>query len=337
MNNQYEYSEEFYNNIKKIKLDEEEVIPYVLEKLHPQSVVDFGCGEGNWLAEIKRIDQNVIILGLDGDYIKNDRLAIATNEFKPVDLRQRIELNRKYDLAMSLEVAEHLEEEYADTFVDNITRASDRILFSAAIPGQGGVHHVNEQWQSYWIDRFAKRGYGVDFSFRKQFWNNPNINSWRRQNLLFFSKEIKVNHEYEGVVDVVHPMMLAHFKELIEFETSRAVRYMINNPEAYERIKEVLDRFVDNMLVFIYPYGRNGKLCELLLKYYYNTDQYFLIDNKMWDDGEKLRTLNYVANTKDEYVVLDVCSNPEIHRELLDAADNTIGLNRVITVFDEAF
>ncbi len=337
MNAQYEYSEEFYNNIKKIKLDEEEVIPYVLEKLRPKSVVDFGCGEGNWLAEIKKNDENIEILGLDGDYIKNDRLAIATSEFKPIDLRQRIELDRKFDLAMSLEVAEHLEEEYADVFIDNLTRASNSILFSAAIPGQGGVHHVNEQWQSYWIDRFAKRGYGVDFSYRKHFWNNPNLNSWRRQNLLFFSKGINVDLEYEGVVDVVHPMMLAHSKELIEFEITCAIRYMINNTEAFERIKEVLDGFVNKVLVFIYPYGRNGKLSELLLKYFYNTDQYYLIDNKMWDDGKKLRTLNFVANTKDEYVILDVCSNPVVHRELLDVADNIIGLDRVITVFDEAF
>ena len=104
------YGSEFYNMITEIIQDEEQIIPYVLERLKPTSIVDFGCGEGRWLAEAKRNNKNIKVLGLDGYYVRKDNLSISEDEFLEVDLRRKIELADKYDLAISTEVAEHIEE-----------------------------------------------------------------------------------------------------------------------------------------------------------------------------------------------------------------------------------
>ena len=89
---------------------------------------------------------------------------------------------------MSLEVAEHLEEEAADNFVRQLTKISDRILFSAAIPDQGGLHHLNERPPSYWAKKFKTYGFNqLDF-LRPLFWDDERIEWWYRQNFLIYEK-----------------------------------------------------------------------------------------------------------------------------------------------------
>ncbi len=114
---------------------------------------------------------------------------------------------------MSFEVAEHLEEQFADVFIDNITKLSDVVVFSAAIPQQGGTHHVNEQWASYWTEKFRKKGYKASDCLRKYFWEDASINPLRRQNIMLYVKMEKYDQltdnfkmENEGkILDVVHP------------------------------------------------------------------------------------------------------------------------------------
>ena len=120
-------------------------------------MVDFGCAEGVWLSAWR--DAGVQdVLGLDGDYVDRRRLLIPQERFHAVDLSQPIDLGRRFDLAQSLEVAEHLPAAAARHFVATITRHSSLALFSAAPPGQGGAHHVNEQPYGYWRDLFAEIG-----------------------------------------------------------------------------------------------------------------------------------------------------------------------------------
>ncbi|SDH92234.1 Methyltransferase domain-containing protein [Pseudobutyrivibrio sp. 49] len=328
------YDENFYDDINKIKLDEEIVVPYIIDRINPKSVVDFGCAEGNWLAQFKKNGSNIEILGFDGDYVNEERLSIESQEFRAVDLRDSIKLDKKYDLAMSLEVAEHLEEEYADIFIDNITNASDNILFSAAIPGQGGVHHVNEQWQSYWIKKFRDRGYGVDFSIRKKFWKDERLNHWRRQNILIFRKGEFLDIEYDGVEDVVHPEILNHCVTIFENKLSETIHYMVANPVIYDTIKEKLDILVPyNKTIIIYPYGRNGKLCEMLLKYYYRYNDYYAVDNVLGEMSGKIRQLDFLLNSDDNYIFLDTCSNEDIHSELLTKAEKFVKKEIINSIF----
>ena len=149
--------------------------------------------------------RKIEILGIDGDYVHRDRLKIPAKNFLAADLRAPIFLEKRFDLAISTEVAEHLEEEQEEVYLENITKTSDQILFTAAVPGQMGVNHINEQWQSYWIKKFRERGYYCDYSIRDYFWNDKRINSWRRQNILYFSKKETKLAEGKPLMDVIHP------------------------------------------------------------------------------------------------------------------------------------
>jgi SAM-dependent methyltransferase len=162
-----------------------EVIPVVRQFVQPKSVVDVGCGIGTWLSEFK-IAGITDCLGIDGDYVDREQLLIEPERFQAHDLEKPLNLDRRFDLAVSLEVAEHLPAACADTFVESLTRLSSVILFSAAIPQQGGDHHVNEQWPEYWQERFERHGYVVVDCLRRLLWRNGNVEQWYRQNLLFY-------------------------------------------------------------------------------------------------------------------------------------------------------
>jgi hypothetical protein len=97
-------------------------------------------------------------------------------------------LKRFFDIAISIEVAEHLPENRGVSFVEDLTRLAPVVLFSAAIPRQGGTDHINERWQSYWAAIFANRGFVTCDVLRPLLWNNPNIARWYRQNMLLFCR-----------------------------------------------------------------------------------------------------------------------------------------------------
>lgn len=101
------------------------------------------------------------VLGIDAPYTDRSRLRIPDELFLARDLTVPLSLERRFDLALSLEVAEHLPAAAADHFVASLTRLASVILFSAAIPDQGGEGHLNEQWPDYWVERFAAHGFGV--------------------------------------------------------------------------------------------------------------------------------------------------------------------------------
>jgi len=163
------------------------VLKKLLPELLPNSIIDFGCGTGTWLAAAKAINRNIEVVGIDGDYVNRDMLMIDESSFIPFDLTKFIDLERKFDLAISLEVAEHIDEEYADSFIDNICRHSDKVLFSAAHVGQGGDGHVNEQPMEYWINKFSNRGYKL-INIKEEFQNNPDIEIWYKDNMCLYIK-----------------------------------------------------------------------------------------------------------------------------------------------------
>ena len=137
------------------------------------------------------------IRGVDGSWVNKDLLMIPEQCFTQYDLSQpNIKAaipEQHFDLTISSEVAEHIDRQDTDTYMDNLTSFSDVILFSAAIPGQGGTHHVNEQWPSYWIEKFAARGYVPVDCIRPKLWDDKNVQIWYRQNLLLFVKKDRLN------------------------------------------------------------------------------------------------------------------------------------------------
>lgn len=162
-------------------------IPVLLEQMPISSVADFGCGQGAWLKAW--LEAEVEVTGVDGPYVDQARLLIHPERFRCADLQSPINLGRRFDLVQSLEVAEHLPSNCAATLVDTLTRHSSLIMFSAAVPGQGGEHHINEQPLGYWRQQFRERGYiAIDF-IRRQIASNHHIQPWYRYNILLYADE----------------------------------------------------------------------------------------------------------------------------------------------------
>lgn len=162
------------------------IAPLIHHYLHPQSVVDFGCGTGSWLQAF-RASGIETLLGLDQFDAAKVELAIRPEEYRRVDLTREIPLPRRYDLALCLEVGEHLPAQASRTLVGNLVSAANRVAFSAAIPGQGGVNHINERPLRDWLELFAEHGYvASDFIRVAISERRLAAEPWYRYNTLFF-------------------------------------------------------------------------------------------------------------------------------------------------------
>lgn len=180
------YDAGFFAEIRdRARRSADDIVPRLLDWVQPQSVVDIGCGVGTWLTVFQEYDIHDV-LGIDGDYVDRNQLDVADACFRTADLSRPLEIERQFDLALCLEVAEHLPQTSAATLVHSLVQLSPVVLFSAAIPFQGGTHHVNEQWPGYWSRLFTKEGYIVIDCLRKQIWNNEQVSWWYAQNMLLF-------------------------------------------------------------------------------------------------------------------------------------------------------
>jgi hypothetical protein len=127
------------------------------------------------------------VIGIDGEYVDRSSLAIPAEDFLSRDLKLPIGLDRRFDLAVCLEVAEHLPESRAQGLVDDLVSLAPCVLFSAAVPGQGGTHHVNEQYLSYWKQLFVNRGYQSADYVRPLIAGNREVDWWYQQNIVLFA------------------------------------------------------------------------------------------------------------------------------------------------------
>jgi SAM-dependent methyltransferase len=180
------YTDEYYRHIENGSLrSAREVVPILLEFVRPVRVLDVGCGTGAWLLALHEHGVNEV-WGLDIDSVPTEELLFPKTHFIQVQRLAPFDPPGMFDLVLALEVAEHLPEHDADAFIKSLTMCGSVVLFSAAIPGQGGTGHLNEQWPAYWSARFNSHDYVcVDF-LRWRIWNNANIKFWFRQNILLF-------------------------------------------------------------------------------------------------------------------------------------------------------
>lgn len=183
----------------------------VFELLHPATVVDVGCGEGWWGKAFE--DLGCVVTGIDGAGTQS-----VLTDFHAADLDRMmntVELAVPYDLAVCLEVAEHLSPGRACGFVGDLCVLSDVVLFSAAIPRQGGVHHRNEQWPAYWAEWFQQNGFVVSGGLRWRIWDDGRVENWYRQNLLLAvsanRQDLLTSDLFSGPhnqpIPVVHPVL----------------------------------------------------------------------------------------------------------------------------------
>ena len=181
------YDADFYDVIRSgARRSADRIVPIVLDLTGARSVVDVGCGSGSWLASFR--DHGVTrIRGVEGPHVDDSSLEVAPDVVVRHDLRQPLQLDERFDLAVSLEVAEHLPEASAPAFVASLTSLAPLVLFSAAPPHQGGIGHVNEQWPDWWADVFGGHGYVAVDCIRRHVWSDPSVEWWYAQNTLLYA------------------------------------------------------------------------------------------------------------------------------------------------------
>lgn len=210
------YDEKFYNiHEKGMSKSASIILGLLYEYYNPQRIIDIGCGQGAWLAVAETLGAKKL-KGLDGNWVKKESLLSKNIDFTPVDFDNAMPtLSEKFDLCISLEVAEHISQANAKKFIDLLCKSSETVLFSAAVKGQGGPNHINEQWQSYWIDLFKSNGYECLDVFRGRLWNNPSVELWYKQNTFLFSGSSNSSLNLEvlrnackPISDIAHPHLI---------------------------------------------------------------------------------------------------------------------------------
>lgn len=210
------YDRKFYEHglTEKSRYSVNSILPIVIDALPSlKSVIDVGCGIGMWLHVLKKLKKLEKAKGIDGEWVARDFLLIPEEDFIEADFSKEYpNLSERFDLAISLEVAEHLPAERARGFVNYLTTVSDFVLFSAAIPFQGGTNHVNEQFQDFWAELFEKREYTPFDIVRPRVWSDEKIKHHYKQNIILYvhkSKISEVNALYvpreKQMLSIVHP------------------------------------------------------------------------------------------------------------------------------------
>lgn len=218
------YDQNFFDVFEKDSRKAARLIgPVVLDLVPATSAIDVGGGRGIWLSVFKELGVSQALV-IDGDYVQVDRLAVAKDEFLAKDLEKPLNLDRKADLAISLETAEHLSEARADSFIDDLCRLAPVILFSAAVPRQGGTNHINERWQSYWAEKFARHGYRPADVIRQRLWDNQDAGAVYLQNALIYANEegiakypklaAAIEATNPKMLDIVHPLVMGNVEGL---------------------------------------------------------------------------------------------------------------------------
>jgi SAM-dependent methyltransferase len=183
-------------------------------------IADIGCGTGTFLAAGLELGAQEVV-GIEGDWVTPSMLDDPRIAFEPRDLEQSFE-GPRVDLVLSLEVAEHLSPKRAEAFVRDLVAMAPAVLFSAAIPGQGGVGHVNEQWQSHWATLFAAHGYDAYDVIRPLIWADEAVPAWYRQNAILFlqgdlGERLGLASTAPELLDKVHPAFWARANRELKY------------------------------------------------------------------------------------------------------------------------
>lgn len=229
-----------------------EIIPKTIDLLKPISItsaIDFGCGVGTWLKAF--LDNGgELVKGIDFGSHDDDQLYIDKESFINMDLTEKIDLKETFDTCFSLEVAEHIEEKQADVFVQNLCRHSNIILFSAAVTGQGGTNHVNEQPQSYWVKKFEAVGYEHYDIIRPEVWNNNNIEPWYKQNIMLYIKsDMDItkcafnSNDIQHPIDIIHPDSFNQLRKEYEYLSNGGMINKLYLSKKYKKIYKMYKSF----------------------------------------------------------------------------------------------
>lgn len=182
------YDEGYYSKRKDDpwRSDTKTIGTTIKQYFDPNSVVDFGCGIGAHLEPF--YDDGIVIRGVEGNSDAFDHAVVPRKYLEKYDLRDQYKTEKEYDLVLCFELAEHLPERYADNLVDTLTDTGDTVVITAATPGQGGTHHINEQPREYWCKKFESRGFEYDSDAVEELRNKIEVKktTWIPENLMIF-------------------------------------------------------------------------------------------------------------------------------------------------------
>lgn len=182
----YVYDDMFFRYLQQgATRSAQTVVPVVVDRLKISSVLDVGCGAGAWLAEYRRLGLRTYV-GVDGDYVKTSSLLIPPSAFVALDIVKSFDLGQRFDLVQCLEVGEHVPQDASRSLVENLVRHGNLVLFSAAVPGQGGENHINEQPYEFWRALFAEHGYSAYDFLRPLLREQSAVESWYRYNAILY-------------------------------------------------------------------------------------------------------------------------------------------------------
>ena len=187
------YSKEYYEGIRSANHSYYELFAQVLmEEFKPSTLVDCGCGHGDISKEfLSHGCKEAFLFDGSPDAVEIARSAGMKN-VEQLDFANAETIPAKGDLAICLEVAEHIPTAYAGNLCRLLSNVAPTLAFTAAPPGQGGHLHVNNQPQSYWINLFLKNGMVYDpqavARIRKAF--GGRMLSDYDENLMVFRKKV---------------------------------------------------------------------------------------------------------------------------------------------------
>jgi len=218
------YSRKFFAHLREGSLGSARALVPIVLGIHPaRTMIDVGCGIGGWVKAFA--ESGVSGVGVDGEYVDRSQLLIPNDRFVAHDLNRELDVadlgtrfgdkeTARFDLAISLEVAEHLAPERSESLVRDLCALADVVLFAAAVPFQGGAGHVNERWQSWWAQKFSENGYEPFDVLRRDIWGRRDIAWWYKQNTIFYVKRNSAAHARFAarfgapagmMFDLVHP------------------------------------------------------------------------------------------------------------------------------------
>jgi hypothetical protein len=208
------YDTTFYADIHAKSVASSKIILSLLkEQLGTASILDLGAGLCPWGQSA--LELGISYLGVDGDYVDASKLSVPRQHFLARDLTVPFATDQRFDLAICMEVGEHLPERSATVLVESLVHHADIVLFSAAIPWQGGTHHINERWPSWWATIFEQKGFLPIDLIRPQVWSNEQVAEYYAQNAILYAKTgepynrvlmktLDVNAR-NPILDIVHP------------------------------------------------------------------------------------------------------------------------------------
>lgn len=196
------YDEEYYANVGEwARRSAPHIAATIMSDLVPESALDVGCGTGDLLEALR--ERGCRVQGLEHSDAAIEAVRRRGIPVWKCDLEQALpESSERFDVVVSLEVAEHLPESRAIPFVTLLTRSAPWVVLTAAAPGQGGTDHVNEQPPSYWHAKFSTNGYEYEERMTNR-WRTTwealgGVAPWYSQNLMIFRQRQQEPPRREG-------------------------------------------------------------------------------------------------------------------------------------------